>query len=133
MYTLSELEIIKMYKAFIQPYLMYAIEVWGHSLKSEADILVKLQSKVLRIIYYCKRSDDAWRNNNCQIKSVNELYELAIGKICLKHHLGLLSKSFACDVMPHYNIDQLSNKITRVSLCQMYNYRKVTKLIILLD
>ena len=50
---MEEKEVIKMYKAFIQPYFLYGIEVWGHSVKSEKDILLRLQSKVLRIIFDC--------------------------------------------------------------------------------
>ena len=42
---MEEKEVIKMYKAFIQPYFLYGIEVWGHSVKSEKDILLRLQSK----------------------------------------------------------------------------------------
>ena len=37
--VMEEKEVIKMYKAFIQPYFLYGIEVWGHSVKSEKDIL----------------------------------------------------------------------------------------------
>ena len=44
---LTENESINMYKTFIQPYFLYGIEIWGHSIKSDNDILVKLQSKVV--------------------------------------------------------------------------------------
>ena len=123
---LSEPELIKMYKTFIQPYFLYAIEVWGHSIQSLTDTLIKLQSKVLRIIYSCKRSDDAWRNNDNEIKMVKDLYNMNIGTICLKHHLGSLPNGFANEVMPNLNVNQLGNKITRISLNQMYNYKKLT-------
>ena len=56
-YVMKEIDVIKMYKAFIQPYFLYAIEVWGHSVISESDILSRLQSKVLRIIFNCKRTE----------------------------------------------------------------------------
>ena len=58
---------IKMYKTFIQPYFLYAIEIWGHTLSSKLDILNKLQSKALRILFNCKRSEDAWRHSEGQI------------------------------------------------------------------
>ena len=35
--VMEEKEVIKMYKAFIQPYFLYGIEVWEHSVKSEKD------------------------------------------------------------------------------------------------
>ena len=123
-YILNETEVIKMYETFIQPYFLYGIEVWGHSMQSLTDTLIKLQSKVLRIIYNCKRSEDAWRNNCNRIKTVNDLYKMNIGKICLKHHLGFIPNSFANTVMPNFNISQLGNKITRISLSQMYNYKR---------
>ena len=71
---MEEKEVIKMYIAFIQPYFLYGIEVWGHSVKSEKNILIRLQSKVLRIIFDCKRSGDAWIHNNNQIDSIQDLY-----------------------------------------------------------
>ena len=47
-------------------------------------------AKVLIIIYNCKRSDDAWRNNINRIKQVNDLYNMTIGTIFLKDHLGFI-------------------------------------------
>ena len=122
--VMDDKELLKMYKTFIQPYFLYAIEVWGHTvLNSEQDILIKLQSKVLRLIFNCKRSDDAWRHNNGQIKSIKHLYSDVIKKICLKHHYELLPCNFSKFLMPDFNAIQLQNRVTRISLEQMYNYR----------
>ena len=56
---------------------------------SEKDILLRLQSKVLRIIFDCKRSGDAWPglwiHNNNQIDSIQDLYYDVIKKLCTKH------------------------------------------------
>ena len=94
---MEEKEVIKIYKAFIQPYFLYGIEVWGHSVKSEKDILLTLQSKVLRIIFDCKRSGDAWIHNNNQVDSIQDLYYDVIKKLCTNYGLlqvvNLLSKS----------------------------------------
>ena len=49
--TMNNEECIKMYKTFIQPYFLYALEAWGHSIQSDNDLLVKVQSKVLRILF----------------------------------------------------------------------------------
>ena len=125
--TMNETEITKMYKAFIQPYFLYAIEAWGHTIVSEQDSLSKLQSKVLRVIFNCKRSDDAWRHNNQQIISIKQLYSGVIRRLCMKHHAGILPCSFGDSVMPEYNDVQLQNKITRVSLCKMYDYKNTSK------
>ena len=122
-HVMDELNMIKMYKAFIQPYFLYAIEVWGHSIQSQTDILVKLQSKVLRILYNYKRSDDAWRHNNERISSVKVLYKQVIQRICLKHHAGILPNYFSENIMPSFNLSQLQNRITRHTLSHMYNYK----------
>ena len=60
--VMSEEEVINIYKTFSQSNPLYVIEVWGHSIKSENDILIKAQNKVLRMIFDCKRSNDAWRH-----------------------------------------------------------------------
>ena len=122
---MDEQGLIRMYKAFIQPYFNYAIEVWGHSVKSDTDMLVKLQSKVLRIIFNCKRSEDAWRHNNGHIDNITALYEKAIIKLCFKHHIGTLPLTFGTNIMPQFNHSQLQNKITRTSLNTMYDYKQI--------
>ena len=121
--VMDENEGIKMYKTFIQPYFQYGIEVWGHSIQSDNDILLKLQSKIIRILFGCKRSEDAWRHSNAQILGVKDLYIITIKKLCMKHHYGSLPIHFSTNVMPKFNIYQLQNKISRVSLEQMYNYK----------
>ena len=85
--AMDELEMVRMYKAFIQPYFLYAIEVWGHTVQSSTNILVHLQSKISRIIFNCIRSGDAWKYNNGRILHITELYERVIKKLCLKYHM----------------------------------------------
>ena len=58
---MNQSECVNMYKTFVQPYFLYSIEVWGHTIQSENDILVKLQSKIIRILSDCKRTADAWK------------------------------------------------------------------------
>ena len=123
-YAMKEVDVIKMYKAFIQPYFLYAIEVWGHSVNSENDyILIRLQAKALRIIFNCKRSDDAWRHSKDRIAPLKTLYESVIKRLCLKQHTGILPNYFSNNIMPEFNLSQLYNKITRTSLNQMYDYK----------
>ena len=113
---------INMYKAFIQPYLTYGLEIWGHSINSATDILVKLQSKVLHVIFDYKRSEDAWNHNDQRITPLDKLYENVIKKMCIKHHFNLLPISFSDNLMPKLNIDQLQRRISRTSLNKMYDY-----------
>ena len=67
-------------------------------------MLIKLQNKVLRILFDCKRSQDAWRYSKGRILSVAELYEQVITRICIKHHRNQLPHYFAENIMPEkYN------------------------------
>ena len=91
---MNDNDCIDMYKTFIEPYFLYAIEAWGHSIQSENDALVKLQSKVLRILFNCYRTTDAWKHSNGQISDIRDLYTIVIRKICMKHQFGALPKKF---------------------------------------
>ena len=115
---------IKMYKTFVQPYFNYAIEVWGHTVRAESDILNKIQAKALRIIFDCQRSGDAWRHNNDRIDNITLLYQKTTLRQCYKQHMGLLPEGFTDSIMPKLNLQQLQNKITRPSLNTMYNYEQ---------
>ena len=121
---MNDNDCIDMYKTFIEPYFLYAIEAWGHSIQSENDALVKLQSKVLRILFNCYRTTDAWKHSNGQISDIRDLYTIVIRKICMKHQFGALPKNISENIMPKLNINQLDNKITRISLNDMYNYKE---------
>ena len=119
---------IDMYKTFIEPYFLYAIEAWGHSIQSENDPLIKLQSKILRILFNCYRTADAWKHSNGQIKDIRDLYSTVIRKLCMKHQFEALPKNFSVNIMPEMNINQLENKVTRISLSDMYDYKKCQNL-----
>ena len=86
---MNENDCIKMYKTFVQPYFLYAIEAWGYSMQSDNDILVKAQSKALRILFDSHRTTDAWKYTNGKIKDVRNLYTTVIKKLCMKHHYGM--------------------------------------------
>ena len=104
-----------MYKTFIEPYFLYAIEVWGHTVTSSNDILNKLFLKLLRIIFSCYRSDDALRHNNDRIKSIEFLYNKVIERICTKHHSVRLPKYVTNNIMPTLKLDS-DNVITNYTL-----------------
>ena len=52
--------LVSLYYAFIYPYLMYCIEVWGGALSSYKDVLIKIQKKIVRVMvsasYYAHTS-----------------------------------------------------------------------------
>ena len=89
--------------------------------------MVKLQSKVLRILFNCYRTADAWKHSNSQISDIRDLYSTVIRKLCMKHDCGKLPHNFSTTIMPDFNINQLENKISRISLSQMYDYKNSSK------
>ena len=89
-----------MYKTFIQSNFLYAIEVWGHSLTTQSDILVQLQNKVMRVVFNCKRTLDAWKHSGDRILSIQDLYIKTISRICTKHHYNQLPNYFSTYIMP---------------------------------
>ena len=58
-----------------------------------------------------------------RILTLSELYTDVIQKLCLKHHMGFLPPYFTENTMPIMNDIQLENRITRVSLENMYDYK----------
>ena len=82
---MTEEELINIYKTFIQSNFIYAIEAWGHSVSAQNDILTTLQNKVLRILFNCKRSEDAWHYAKNRIPTVKQLYHDTITNICKNH------------------------------------------------
>ena len=46
----STTALINLYHAFIFPYLIYCVEVWGNALSKHVQPLIKLQNKILKII-----------------------------------------------------------------------------------
>ena len=120
---MTDNDCINMYKTFIEPYFIYAIEACGHSILSENDPLLKLQSKVLRILFNCHRTSDAWRHSNGQITDIRHLYSNVIRKLCMKHQFETLPNNFSEHIMPELKVKKLENKITHISLNNMYDYK----------
>ena len=49
---LDNTTLTNMYYSFVFPYLIYRVEIWGRSLKSYLDPLVKIQKKCIRTISF---------------------------------------------------------------------------------
>ena len=45
----------------------------------------------------------------------------------MKHHYGTLPPDFSQNIMPDFYINQLENKISHISLDQMYDYKYTLK------
>ena len=92
---------------------------------SDSDILNKIQNRVLRIIFNCRRTEDAWYHSNNRIQNIKELYSLTIKHICLKHHYDQLPKYFSNQIMPEmYNeYDADFGYSLRSNEHKRYNYK----------
>ena len=81
----SPKSLIKPYNAFILPYYIYCVEVWGSALSTVIDPLIKLQKKIIRVIinsHYLAHTHDLFLVNN--ILPFNTLVQYRIGLIMFK-------------------------------------------------
>ena len=114
--------LVNIYKAFIQPYLSYCITVWGPSVKSNNDSLVKLQNKVLRIMFACKRTADVFTFiKEDEIMTVEHLFITELLKLCLKHHRNDLPPDIY-NIMPTIKSECDFSISTRSSNMHNYSY-----------
>ena len=84
--------LINLYNAFIFPYLIFCVEVWGNALSIHLSPLLKLQNKILRIItftYHRIDKDQLFYNNG--ILPFN---------ILVKHQIDLLMHKLANGNVP---------------------------------
>ena len=119
---MNQYDLINMYKTFIEPYFLYGIEIWGHSVRCESDHVKRAQNKALRIVYECFRTNDAWDQND-RILNIEDLYKKVISRTCYKHHAKLLPKYFTDNVMPRitYYREKRTEK-TRQTCNNILNY-----------
>ena len=114
-------ECINMYKCFIEPYLLYCLPVWGSKLVAQNDPIIKVQSRVLRVLTNTGRTEDAWSYVRNAILPIKELYQLEVAKYCFRHYRGLLPTTFSKIVMPKF-ANEIHDVITRHSR-QNNNYQ----------
>ena len=115
-------ECINMYKTFIVPYLMYCLPVWGGTVSSQHDPIIKSQNKVLRILTTTKRTEDAWSHVRNTVLPIKELYKLEVAKFCYKHSRKLLPTIFSNTVMPTFAF-RVHNISTRHSIYHNYQFQ----------
>ena len=95
-------DLITMYNCFVLPYLLYCLPLWGGSVQAENDVVIKIQNKVIRILFNTKRSDDGWREVINKLLPIKELYKVEIAKFCFKHVNNTLPEHFSHNVMPKF-------------------------------
>ena len=72
--------LINLYNAFVFPYLIYCVEIWGNALSIHIQSLVKLQNKIVRIITSSYHTTEQLYNNTGILPF----------KILVTHRIGLL-------------------------------------------
>ena len=114
-HIMNKKDLISMYNSFIAPYLLYCIPIWGGSITSKSDDIIKIQNKVIRILFNVSRTEDAWQYVKDSILTVTDLYKVEVAKFCYKHvNYNILPKSFIDNVMPTFAKDA-HNIVTRHS------------------
>ena len=95
--------LVNLYNAFIFPYLIYCVEVWGNALSIHLTPLLKLQNKILRTITH-NRIDKDKLFYNTGILPFNVL---------VKHRIGLLMHTLSNGNVPKplHNLYQCNKNI----------------------
>ena len=100
--------LVNLYNAFIFPYLIYCVEVWGNALSIHLTPLFKLQNKILRIITFIyHRIDKDKLLYNPGILPFNVLVKLRIGLLMHKLSNGNVPKPllnlYQCNTNIHHH------------------------------
>ena len=80
----------------------------------------------MRILFDCRRSEDAWNHSKGRILTITELYNRALTRICIKHHYNQLPDYFVDYLMPIKNKNNNTEEETyslRSYADYRYNYK----------
>ena len=94
--------LIYLYNAFIFPYLMYSVEIWGNALSIHIQSLVKLQNKIVRIITSSYHTTEQLYNNTGILQF----------KILVTHRIGLLMSKLSHGNVPNQSKIYINQIIT---------------------
>ena len=86
--------LLNLYHAFIFPYLIYCVEIWGNAANIYLDPLIKLQKKIIRVItfsQYLAHTNDLFVQ--LQILPIKKLVIHRIGLQMFKNNLGYIPKA----------------------------------------
>ena len=86
--------LLNLYHAFIFPYLIYCVEIWGNAANIYLDPLIKLQKKIIRVItfsQYLAHTNDLFVQ--LQILPFKKLVIHRIGLQMFKNNLGYIPKA----------------------------------------
>ena len=98
--------LINLYNAFVFPYLIYCVEVWGNALSTHIQPLVKLQNKIVRIITYSYHTtEQLYTHKNTPIKNISQAKDWLINAQITKGNVPkALQNLYKCnrDVHTHF-------------------------------
>ena len=83
--------LINLYNAFVFPYLIYCVDIWGNALSIHIQSLVKLQNTIVKIITSLYHTTEQLYNNT-GILPFNILVTHRIGLLMLKLSHGYVPK-----------------------------------------
>ena len=90
-HNLNRDTLIKLYYAFIYPYLKYCIDVWGHCGQLHFQSLFRLQKRAVRTITFSKRrTPSAPLFKSLGILNLESIYIMSISVFMYKHYYRLL-------------------------------------------
>ena len=120
---LKHKDVLAMYRTFVEPFYMYCLPIWGSTVTSSTDIITKLQNKILRILFECRRTDDAWDAAKGKILSIQQLCAHETAKLCFKHHTQKLPINFSQCIMPtKFNMEE-QHYTLRNHIDKQYSYK----------
>ena len=122
---------LKLYNAFVFPYLTYCVEVWGTAPKKYLDPLIKIQKKIVRIItfspYLC-HTDPIFKDLN--LLPISKLVTQRIGLLMFKYSIhslpSVIEDLFTCNTsVSNHNTRNKSKLRQPRSNCE-YMYRNIS-------
>ena len=100
-----------LYQAFIFPYLIYCVEIWGNAAHIYLDPLIKLQKKIIRVItfsQYLAHTNDLFVQ--LQILPFKKLVIHRIGLQMFKNNLGYIPKAVESLFITNSDIHKYNTK-----------------------
>jgi hypothetical protein len=92
---LNSKTLIALYYAFIYPYLLYGIEVWGNATLNKLDPLIKIQKRTVRIITFAKfREHTAPIFQLLNLLNISKIYLQRVSLFMFKLNHDMLPKCF---------------------------------------
>ena len=99
---LSKEDLITQYNSFILPYLLYCLPVWGGTVLSKRDPIIKSQNRVLRVMAHKVRTIPAIQDLKDSVFDIKSLYQI---ELCMQVH------DFFNNKLPTPNMELFKNEI----------------------